>query len=161
MNLWIKQKTTVEGIKSSNGDDYTISQFADDTSIAIKNKAGNIKKTFDAINNFGQRTGLKLNIEKTEIILLGETQVKDIPKKFRHQIKENIKSLGLVISTDPAKTKRANYEEVIDKMKTVLTTWRNRRTSLAGKINIIKSLVTSKLVYAMSNLPSPEPEYWK
>ena len=33
--------------------------------------------------------------------------------------------------------------------------------SVAGKITIIKTLITSKLVYIMSNLPSPNPTFWK
>ena len=46
-------------------------------------------------------------------------------------------------------------------MKAVLVKWKDRKVSIAGKINIVKSLVTSKLVYAMTNLPSPDQDYWK
>ena len=63
MNLWIKQRTEVEGIRSRKGDDYMISQFADDTTIAIINSKDNIRRTFDAIEHFGELTGLKLNAD--------------------------------------------------------------------------------------------------
>ena len=42
-----------------------------------------------------------------------------------------------------------------------MSAWKNRPISLAGKIAIIKSLVTSKLTYCQSVLASPNQEYWK
>ena len=45
-------------------------------------------------------------------------------------------------------------------MKAVLDQWSKRRISIAGKINIIKSLVTSKPIYAITNLASPDIDYW-
>ena len=45
LSLWIKQNPYIEGIKSKQGDDYTISQFADDTSMAIINHKNNIRST--------------------------------------------------------------------------------------------------------------------
>ena len=161
MSLWLKQKSNIDGITSKDGNDYMISQFADDTTIAIQNTKDNIRKTFEAIEFFGKASGLRLNIDKTEIILLGNTTKADIPKKYRSQIKSQIKSLGLTIGTDRKTSITTNYDEILGKMKATLNKWNERRTSLAGKITIIKSLVTSKLVYAMTNLPSPGTDYWK
>ena len=130
MTLWIKQKTTIEGIKTK-------------TEI------------------FGRMTGLKLNIDKTEIILLGKAYKNNIPRKYRHQIKEEIKSLDITISTDQAKSNTKNYNDILGKMRSTIEKWETRKMSLAGRICIIKRLITSKLIYAMSNLNSPAPEYWK
>ena len=160
MTLWIKQRTTIEGIKSKSGDNYIISQFADDTTIAITEAKDNIRKTFEAIETFGATSGLKLNIDKTEIILLGKVTELDIPKRYRHQIKKEVKCLGLKISTDLANSTMRNYGDIQDKMTITTEKWNKRKASLAGKINIVKSLISSKLVYAMTNLPSPKKEFW-
>ena len=43
----------------------------------------------------------------------------------------------------------------------MIETWKSRRMSLAGKISIIKSLITSKLIYCISTLPSPSKPFWE
>ena len=65
------------------------------------------------------------------------------------------------MGTERVKTKKVNYEEILGKMKATLDKWNERRTSIGGKISIVKSLVTSKLIYALTNLPAPDAEYWK
>jgi len=46
-------------------------------------------------------------------------------------------------------------------MKMSTEIWGKRKMSLAGKISIIKSMITSKLLYCINNLPSPKESYWK
>ena len=143
------------------GDDYTISQFADDTTIAIKNTKDNIKKTFEEIETFDKVSGLKLNIEKTEIILLGKTTEYNIPVKYKKGGKKPRTDFGNRQNQGQKDDDIQDYDDIQDKMKAVMNKWKDRRTSLAGKISIVKCLITSKLVYAMTNLPSPNSDYWK
>ena len=161
LSLWIKQNPDIEGIKSKQGDDYTISQFADDTSMAILNNRRTITSTFDTLQRYGEESGLKLNINKTEILTLGTTSKDDIPSRYRNLVKKEVKILGVMLGGDHETTQTSNYEPILNKMKATIDKWKGRPMSLAGKITIIKTLITSKLVYAMSNLPSPKPAFWK
>ena len=156
LSLAIKQDPAIEGINHQTGKAYTISQFADDTSIAIINNKTCMDNTFKLIEKFEKAAGLKINVEKTEILLLGNATEKDIPKRYRKNIKQEVKTLGLRIQTDNKQTTTTNYTECMEKMKTTLMIWSKRSMSLAGKISVIKSLVTSKLTYCMACLPSPQ-----
>ena len=47
--IYLQNNPKLEGIKSKDNMDYLISQFADDTSMALKNKKDCVKNTFEAL----------------------------------------------------------------------------------------------------------------
>ena len=159
--VYIRHQITIKGITSMNGNSYIISQFADDTSFAILNHPGNLDDLFKILDRFTSISGLKINVEKSELLLLGTGTAWDIPKEHRKLIKEEVKMLGIMISTNKQKLQHSNYDPVLEKMRNKAAIWSKRRLSLAGKIAIIKTLITSQLVYCMTVLPSPNKEYWK
>jgi len=161
LSLYVKQHPDIRGIKTSPSIDYTISQFADDTSIAIIADKKNIESTFNTLEKFSKSSGLKINVEKSEILLLGGAKAKQLPKNMRKLVKEELRILGLKISKDNQQTTSKNYQEALDKMKATVDLWKRRQMSLAGKICIIKTMITSKLQYCMNNLASPPKEFWK
>lgn len=59
LSLWIKQNQNIEGIANKSGGKYKISQFADDTSIAITNSRENLSSPFDVLTRFAEESGLK------------------------------------------------------------------------------------------------------
>ena len=69
--------------------------------------------------------------------------------------------LGVQISTNQQKVIDSNYNPLLEKTKNRTKIWANRRLSLAGKIAICKTLLTSQLVYCMTVLPLPSKEYWR
>ena len=157
LSLWIKQNPKIEGLKDNRGGNYIISQFADDTSFAITNTKNNLLKLFEQLALFEKTSGLKINVNKTEILLLGSAKRLDIPAKFRSNIKDEVKCLGINIHKDAKTTARNNTANAMEKMKSTLKTWSTRNISMAGKIAIVKSLVTSQLTYVLSTLRSPDP----
>ena len=122
---------------------------------------GNIEQILSELHKFSKLSGLKINVEKTEILLLGTATTWDIPKEYRKLIKTEVKILGVMLSINNNRTIILNYDPAIKKMETTIRTWNNRHLSLAGKICILKSLVLSKLIYCMTVLPSPDKTKWK
>ena len=57
-------------------------------------------------------------------------------------------------STDPDITISQNYKDKLEKIKATLGCWKFRRLSLLGKALILKSLITSQLVYILSPIQS-------
>lgn len=159
--VYIRHQIAIKGIRSTKGENYIISQFADDTSFAILNQPGNLAKLFKCLENFTRISGLRINVEKTELLLLGIGTTWDVPKEYRKLVKEEVKVLGIMISTNKQKLIQSNYNPVLEKMKNKASIWSKRKLSLAGKIAIVKSLITSQLVYCITVLPSPPKEYWK
>ena len=66
--------------------------------------------------------------------------------------KKKVKALGVWLSTDPNITISLNYNEKIEKIRSILECWKFRRFTLLGKIAVLKSPVASQLVYVFSPL---------
>ena len=154
LSLLIRNNQGIEGI-TMNGKNFKIAQFADDTSFTVTNNKQNISEIFKTLKNFESVSGLKVNKDKTEALLLGRSTVSNTPASGRPFIRQEIKLLGVSLCTEASKLCRDNYDPIIEKMKTTLDRWRNRRLSLAGRICILKSLVMAKLIYCVSVLPAP------
>jgi len=161
LSSYIRQNPRIDGIIGESGENYTVSQFADDTSLGILNTKHNLRETFKVLSEFSTCSGLKINVEKSEILLLGKTSRKKVPKIYRNLIKQELKILGLKITKNNKETTNKNYREAMEKMKETIEIWSKRKMSLAGKICIVKTMITSKLLYCMNNLASPTEEYWK
>jgi hypothetical protein len=126
MNRWIKTKMTPYGITDSEGNNYLVSQFADDTSFALKCNKESLNKLFFYLKEFGSITGLKINVEKTEILMMGTTELSDIPVKYKKQVKESVKSLGCKIYKNQRKTTEVNIEEAINKIDRTREKWHSQ-----------------------------------
>ena len=64
----------------------------------------------------------------------------------------NVLALGVWLSTDPNIIISLNYNEKIDKIRSILECWKFCRLTLLGKIAVLKGLVASQLVYIFSLL---------
>jgi hypothetical protein len=59
------------------GEDFTISQYADDTYLFLDGSEQSMKETYTMLQWFYEVSGLKTNIEKTQIIWIGEMEDSD------------------------------------------------------------------------------------
>ena len=74
------------------------------------------------------------------------------PEKDFKWVKDKVKALGVWLSTNPETIIEANYNEKLTKVRNSLSCWELRRPSLLGKMTVLKSLITSQLVYILSPL---------
>ena len=61
----IRQSITIDG------EEYKISQFADDTSLLLDGSEKSINASLNLLNTFSEISGLKINFDKTKIIWIG------------------------------------------------------------------------------------------
>ena len=115
---------------------------------------------FELFDKFASVSGLKINVNKTELMLLGTTTKEMVDPVFRHLITSGMKILGVTICKKKTDTISMNYPPILAKMKETMNNWSRRRMSICGKIAIIKTLVVPKLVYALTVLPSPPKTFW-
>ena len=106
-------------------------------------------------------SGLKINKDKTEVLILGPITTQNIPSMCIPLVKECVKMLGVTIFKEIGETVKFNYKLVIEKMKSTIQRWGNRNLSLAGWVCILKTMVLSKLIYCANALPSPPLEIIK
>jgi exonuclease III len=161
MNRWLKKKLENIEIRGTNRENYLIAQFADDTSFAIENDEKSLFQLFECLDTFGNISGLKLNIDKTEILLLGTAKKDEITKRYRKYVKEEVKYLGCSISSDQEQTTDKNINKAIDKLNNLLEKWKHRSTTLSGKIAIIKSILLPQVTYILTTMTSPGKEKLK
>ena len=87
---------------------------------------------------------------------LGEWKDKtDEPFGFKWP-KEPINALGDFFPYNQESANKLNFGEKILNLEKTLNTWQRRNLTLCGKINIVKTLGLSKLIYSVSVLPVPD-----
>ena len=92
-----------------------------------------------------------------EVLWIGSSIGNDqiaIPGKNLKWPMAKVKALGLWISTDPEMSASLNFNEKLEKVRKILSSWRYRHLTLLGKITVLNSLVASQLVYLLTPLQS-------
>uniref|UniRef100_A0A3Q2ZDV5 Reverse transcriptase domain-containing protein n=1 Tax=Kryptolebias marmoratus TaxID=37003 RepID=A0A3Q2ZDV5_KRYMA len=133
------------------GKEFSISQLADDTTLFLKN-LNEIPKILNLIEIFSKASGLKLNLNKCEILPL-----KDCPisTAFNIPIKSNVKYLGVHINKNKSDLENLNIWEKLQKCKTQLNKWTHRDLSILGRIFLTKMESISRLIYPAYTLGIP------
>ena len=148
----IRIDETIHGITFGNTQVKQI-LYADDMTLFVKD-AESINKLEILFARYAGISGLKINRDKTFIMLLGPPTDINIKLPFG-KVVQMIKILGVVFCLDTETRERLNYKEILSKIKTTLTWWKQRDLTLMGKVQLIKTFVISKLIYVSSLTPVP------
>ena len=155
----VREEKSIRGIKLGETE-LKIVLFADDNSGLFADKIS--AKTFlNLVNEFEKYSGLKLNIEKTEVMWLGSAKHnldKPLDLKWSDKV---IKILGIHFGHNKQEMVRANYESKVQSLKTTLAIWKMRDLTLNGRILISKVLGLSKFDYTLSVLTMPKDVIWR
>ena len=150
----IKNDTAIRGIKVGEKE-IKVSLYADDTTVFVRD-LDSVAHLLILLEKFKNVSGLEINTTKTEGMWLGcwknNTQT---PFGFRWP-QEPIKALGIFFSYNRIKANELNFAEKIRNLEKTLNSWKRRNLTLSGKINIVKTLGISKLIYNASVLVIPE-----
>lgn len=115
-----------------------------------------VEQLLKLLDEFKSISGLEINTSKTEAMWLGcwrdETHT---PFNFRWP-KEPICALGIHFSYNTEDANKLNFEEKISNLEKTLNGWKRRKLTLLGRINIVKTLGLSKLIYNASVLSIPK-----
>ena len=121
----------------------------------------NLEKCCSILTQFGNISGLKINIEKSNVIRLDKSP-NNIYKESKVQwVTESFSYLGIKIPvSDELDMYHLNFDDKIKETDNLLRVWNMRTLSLAGKITIIKSLIIPKFVYLFSIIPNPPKQFF-
>jgi hypothetical protein len=157
LSLKIKQCNDYKGL-GINQKDIKIIQYADDT-IVFPRSDNDITILIDMLNIFTGVAGLRLNIEKTEGIRLGDLKNYN---SAHYQIKWNnecVRCLGIYVGLNKKQCERKNWLDKLEEMQKIIDSWRIRKLTLFGKVQVIKSLALSKFVFSATNTATPDYIY--
>ena len=140
--LSIHNNDQIKGI-AVDGSEIKLVIFADDMTSFVRDKLSH-RTLFDTIDLFSTYSGLKVNHDKTEILLLGNMEVNS-PELDVNEISKVIKILGVHFTFNHSLFYKLNFESIEKSLRGLLKSWRG--LTLLGKIQVIKSFAIPKILY--------------
>jgi hypothetical protein len=130
------------------------SLYADDAAIFCHPSATEVDRLHKLLSFFGDCSGLRINISKTEIfpIRLDNAVVTQFLQNFPGKIcKFPGKYLGLPLHI--RKLRRIEVQPLIDKIGSRLPGWKGRLLSTSGRETLVKTVLSSQPIYHMTAFP--------
>ena len=130
------------------------SLYADDVAIFAYPANTELDHLLKILNFFGECSGLKINISKTEIfpIRMDNTVVSQLLQNFPGKICSFPgRYLGLPLHV--RKLRRVEVQPLIDKIGARLLGWKGRLLSSAGRETLVKTVLSSQPIYHMTAFP--------
>ena len=145
----IRRNKEIQGIVEDN-EEIKLEIFADDLTSFLRDGAS-LNALLGTIECFTLYSGLKINYDKTEVMLLGNQKLnpatlatcshKDIT------IKKAIKILGVYFTYNQFLWKKLNFEETLKSISEKLRFWNWRNLTILGRIQIVKTFAVPILMY--------------
>ena len=159
--ILVKQNKDIKGI-TMNGKEQKISQYADDTSLALDGSPKSLFAALDAIDYYSTFSGLRINSSKTKIVWIGS---KKFSKEVYHHTRWKLEwgcttfnLLGIEFSVDMKEIVDLNYNSQIPKIKALIHHWKRRKLTPIGRVTVVKSLLLPKLNHLFIALPNPDED---
>jgi len=153
LNLAIQTNSNIMGIKVGDKEINTL--YADDTTLFVKDLES-VQELPETLEKFRRCSGFELNKSKTEAMWLGSWAGRK-PFGFRWpEFEVSAYALGIHFTNHNSTSNKLNCETKLQDLQRILDSWKRRKLTLLGKINIVKSLGLAKLTYNASVLPLPK-----
>ena len=132
-------------------------QFADDTILFCKPTYQNVLTVKAILRCFELVSGLRINFHKSAVGVVGISNLDMIffSKCLNcRQMALPFKYLGVTIGGNPRRV--VFWNPIIDKIKSRLSSWKGRMLSVAGRICLIKSVITALPQFYFSFFKAPK-----
>lgn len=160
LSILIRKNPKIKGIRI-NGTDYTVSQYADDTSLTLNGSEESLSNTLQTLKFYGRISGLNINTEKTKVIWFGSCKNSQrilCPEYNLTWENTAFTVLGVKFSTNLQEMIDLNYNSKIEEIRTLFACWSKRELSPIGKIVVIKTIALAKLNHLFLGIPNPSQD---
>lgn len=147
LTVLVNNNPEIQGI-TIFGKEFKISQFADDTSIFLRDKLM-VGKALNTISVFSKASGLSLNINTCELLPIHTC---DVPSIASVRVESEVKYLGITISKNLVRREDLNITKCTTDMKKSLSHWLTRDLTILGRVVLSKAEGISKLIYPCQSL---------
>ena len=148
----IKHNRKIIGI-TCNNTELKYSAYADDLTAFLKDKES-INELMRVLKEFRKISGLEININKTEGLVLGNNSHEF--NALNIKLVSEIKITGVVFGYDRDTVDDMNFNPILIKMARRLNEWRGRNLSVLGKVLVSKAQGMSQLVFIATMTAVPE-----
>jgi len=154
----IRENIELRGILVEN-QEHKIGLFADDVIVYLRDPNVTFPSLMSTLENFGQMSGYKLNVSKTQILSLNFTPNRAIKQQYRLEWgKDSIKYLGIVITRNLEKLYEANYNVINEKLQKDWSRWSTLILDFSSRIEVVKMNILPRLLYLFLSLPIKIPD---
>ena len=148
----IRKNVNIKGIQLPGGESLTISQYADDTVLYLKDDFC-LREAMQVIDTFSVASGSRVNTGKSQIKYFGKWKDRvDNPLGFS-LCAGPMTLLGISFGNN--NDGETNWETKLGKVQKKLNMWKLRRLSISGKILVIKSDLLPTLLHVAYIFPMP------
>ena len=146
----IRSCKSIQGIKV-DGKEIKLGLFADDLTAFLLNDLS-LLKFLEVLESFGECSGLKINTDKSEIMVLGDCTNTSLNHNLftTLKVKSSVKILGIHFTYDNRVKQKLNFDALINSIKEKLKIWRWRDLTIIGRIQIVKTFVIPIFLYRAS-----------
>ncbi len=128
--------------------------YADDSTLFIGNNETSLRNTLKILHDFGETSGLKINITKTKAIYIGDSiDNPPICKDLKIEWDTVFTLLGIIFD-NKLKLLEINFQEVWGVILDTMQLWKRRTTTVIGRLPVFKCLLLSKLTHYAVILPT-------
>jgi mannosylglycoprotein endo-beta-mannosidase len=130
---------------------FSVSLYADDAAIFMKPTKKDVINMERILRNFGEASGLRTNLQKTQLISIRCQNVDlhslllDLPVT---RTSFPLRYLGLSLSV--RSLKKVDFQPLMDKATRKLSVWAGRNLTQAGRVSLTKSVLSSQPVYFLT-----------
>ena len=150
----LRHSNDIQGIKIQDNRIVKLSQYADDTTAILAN-VHSVTNLFALLSRFERCAGLKINVLKSEILWLGSMRHRKDGILNIQVRDEPVYALGTHFSYDEKLSDQRNFLDKLTKLQKTFNFWSQRDISVYGRINIVKTLALSKVIFICSSLETP------
>jgi len=139
-----------------------ILQFAYDTLLMCEDNVQNVLTIKAILRCYELASGLKINFHKSNLAVINieKTSFDCYARILNYsQMTLPFKYLGMVIGGNPRKGQF--WEHVVNKIRIKLSSWKGKLLSLAGRVCLIKSVLSAIPLFYFSVFKAPESVYKK
>ncbi|KAI0488460.1 hypothetical protein KFK09_028293 [Dendrobium nobile] len=149
----VKRNGKELGIKiAPNVENISHLLYADDIVFFLKANGSCVKKAKEILNRYCKWTGQRINIQKSSI-LFGKSVKRKTKKRsseiLKFKVVQELKYLGFNIML--RRSARMDFSHLLNKANEYMNVWGNKYISLAGKILLVKSILSSFPIYHITH----------
>ena len=145
----IRLNKEIQGILVDN-EEIKLEIFADDLTVFLRNYTS-LNALLETVDSFTLCSGLKINHQKTEVMLLGNIKQTSptltVSADRNITIKRATRILGVHFTYNQALWKTLNFDEILKSIREKLQFWNWRNLTVLGRIQIIKTFVVPIFMY--------------
>ena len=141
----IRRDSQLCPVRIPNQGPKSVVQYCDDTTI-LSESAGDFGRIRNITKVFERGSGARLNHEKTEILLLGDWNQRELSEIPQNNIKDSVKILGVWFGKNATEL---NQQMILNKIDKIIDFWKDIPLSFDGKILIINTKILSQLYHVI------------